>query len=485
MEEEQEGRMELGIHLHHHHYHYQHLPRSIHGCSYSHFNTVVLDNSLLLRRQFPFRDTQFHVKATSTSSSSTSNSSRIRPENRHTNRKPLLDNNHRRPQLSAQEEEGDDEDEEEEEEEEYDFDLAESVAAATRGRRRSSSSLLEEEDEDEASYSGFLSLSEKPDRNMALLDDYEMEELDSLPDPNHRSGYVAVLGKPNVGKSTLSNQMIGQKLSIVTDKPQTTRHRVLGICSGPEYQMILYDTPGVIEKKMHKLDSMMMKNVRRAAINADCIVVVVDACKAPQKIDEILEECVGNLKDKPPTLLVLNKRDLIKPGEIVKKLEWYEKFTDVDEVIPVSAKYGHGVDDVKDWILSKLPVGPAYYPKDIASEHPERFFVSEIVREKIFMQYRDEVPYACQVNVVAYKSRPTAKDFIQVEIVVEKNSQKIILIGKEGKALKLLATAARLDIEDFLQKKVFLEVEVKIKENWRQDEGLLKNYGYGGQIQVL
>ncbi|KAF8405257.1 hypothetical protein HHK36_010158 [Tetracentron sinense] len=331
----------------------------------------------------------------------------------------------------------------------------------------------------------FLSLSEKPDRNMSLLDDYELEELDFDTNPNHRSGYVAVLGKPNVGKSTLSNQMIGQKLSIVTDKPQTTRHRILGICTGPEYQMILYDTPGVIEKKMHKLDSMMMKNVRSAAINADCVLVVVDACKVPQKIDEVLEERVGSLKDKLPTLLVLNKKDLIKPGEIAKRLEWYEKFTDVDEVIPVSAKYGHGVDDVKDWILSKLPVGPAYYPKDIVSEHPERFFVGEIVREKIFMQYRNEVPYACQVNVQSYKTRPTSKDFIQVEIVVEKNSQKVILIGKEGKAIKLLATAARLDIEDFLQKKVFLEVEVRVKENWRQDEGLLKYYGYGGQIQAL
>lgn len=296
---------------------------------------------------------------------------------------------------------------------------------------------------------------------------------------------MAVLGKPNVGKSTLSNQMIGQKLSIVTDKPQTTRHRILGIYSGPEYQMILYDTPGVIERKMHKLDSMMMKNVRSAAINADCVVVVVDASKVPDKIDEVLEEGVGNLKDKLPTLLVLNKKDLIKPGEIAKKLEWYEKFTDVDEVIPVSAKYGHGVDDVKDWILSKLPFGPAYYPKDITSEHPERFFVAEIVREKIFLQYRNEIPYACQVNVVSYKSRPNAKDFIQVEIVVEKNSQKIIVIGKDGKALKVLATAARLDIEDFLQKKVFLEVEVKVKENWRQDEGLLKHYGYGGQIRAL
>ncbi|XP_021908180.1 LOW QUALITY PROTEIN: uncharacterized protein LOC110822383 [Carica papaya] len=356
-------------------------------------------------------------------------------------------------------------------------------------RRQSEHNEYEEEEEEKASTSddesSFLSLSGKPERNMALLDDYEMEELGYDSDPNHRSGFVAVLGKPNVGKSTLANQMIGQKLSIVTDKPQTTRHRILGICSGPDYQMILYDTPGVIEKKMHKLDSMMMKNVRSAAVNADCVIVLVDACKVPEKIDEVLEEGVGNLKDKLPTLLVMNKKDLIKPGEIAKKLEWYEKFTDVDEVIPVSAKYGYGVDDIKDWILSKLPLGPAYYPKDIVSEHPERFFIAEIVREKIFLQYRNEVPYACQVNVVSYKSRPTAKDFIQVEIIVEKNTQKIILIGKEGKALKLLATAARLDVEDFLQKKVYLEIEVKVKENWRQDEGLLKYYGYGGQIRAL
>ncbi|KAJ0985892.1 hypothetical protein J5N97_004248 [Dioscorea zingiberensis] len=338
-----------------------------------------------------------------------------------------------------------------------------------------------DEEEDETP---FLSLSEKPDRSLALLDDYELEELDSV-SPNHKSGYVAVLGKPNVGKSTLSNQMIGQKLSIVTDKPQTTRHRILGICSEAEYQMILYDTPGVIERHMHKLDSMMMRNVRSAGINADCVLVVVDACKMPQKIDEILEEGVGDLKDKLPILLVLNKKDLIKPGEIAKRLEWYEKFTEVDDVIPISAKYGQGVDDVKDWILSKLPLGPAYYPKDIASEHPERFFVAEIIREKIFMQYRKEVPYACQVNVVNFISRPTSKDYISVEIVVEKESQKIILIGKEGKALKLLATAARLDIEDFLQKKVYLEVEVKVKGNWRQDEDLLKHYGYGGQIRVF
>lgn len=415
---------------------------------YSHFDkylTTPFHNKTLFPHSTrnPFRETQFQFQARSNFSRNGNNQSLILSEKEHT-------------QLRIEEHEYDTEEEEAEETTSY-------------------------SDDD----SSFLSLSEKPDRNMVMLDDDEMEEIHSASVANHRSGYVAVLGKPNVGKSTLSNQMVGQKLSIVTDKPQTTRHRILGICSGPEYQMILYDTPGVIEKKMHKLDSMMMNNVRSAAINADCVVVLVDACKMPQKIDEVLEEGLGDLKDKPPTLLVLNKKDLIKPGEIAKKLEWYEKFTDVDEVIPVSAKYGQGVEDIKAWILSKLPVGPSYYPKDIVSEHPERFFVAEIVREKIFIQYHNEVPYACQVNVVSYKTRPAAKDFIQVEILVERNSQKIILIGKEGKALKLLATAARLDIEDFLQKKVYLEVEVKVKENWRQDEGLLKNYGYGGKIRAL
>ncbi|KAL5063758.1 hypothetical protein RYX36_025495 [Vicia faba] len=279
--------------------------------------------------------------------------------------------------------------------------------------------------------------------------------------------------------------MVGQKLSIVTDKPQTTRHRILCICSGSDYQMVLYDTPGVLQEKRHKLDSMMMQNVRSAAVNADCVLFLVDASKVPEKIDEVLEQGIGNPKDKPPTLLIMNKKDLIKPGEVAKKLEWYTKFTDVDEVIPVSSKYGHGVEDVKNWILSKLPNGPAYYPKDIISEHPERFFVAEIIREKIFLQYRNEIPYVCQVNVLSYKTRPKAKDFIQVEILVERNSQKIIVIGKEGKALKLLATAARLDVEDFLQKKVFLEIQVKVKENWRQDEGFLKHSGYGGQIGVV
>lgn len=333
-----------------------------------------------------------------------------------------------------------------------------------------------------------LSLNDKPERMSNVkeedADNAEGSDYGDLSvGPDHRSGYVAVVGKPNVGKSTLLNQMIGQKLSIVTDKPQTTRHRILGLCSAPDYQMVLYDTPGVIQKEMHKLDAMMMKNVHSATGNADCVLIVVDVCKVPEMVNDLFEGDGVELKEKPPMLLVLNKNDLIKPGEIAKRMEWYEEFGGADHILPISAKYGHGVEDLKNWIVSKLPYGPAYYPKDIISEHPERFFVAEIVREKVFMQYRQEIPYACQVNVVSYIARPTSKYFIEIEIVVEKEAQKIILIGKEGKALKLLATAARLDIEDFIQKQVYLEIKVKVKRNWRQDVDLLKRFGYSGAIR--
>ncbi|KAG6550596.1 hypothetical protein Mapa_007849 [Marchantia paleacea] len=301
---------------------------------------------------------------------------------------------------------------------------------------------------------------------------------------NHKSGYVALVGKPNVGKSTLLNQIIGQKLSIVTNKPQTTRHRILGICSSADYQMILYDTPGFIPKTMRRLDEMMMQNVRTATINADCVLVVVDACQVPEKMVSVLEEGVSASTERRPTLLVLNKIDLIKPGEITKKTQWYESFGGMDDVIPVSAKMGRGVDLVKNWLVDRLPIGPAYYPKDIVSEHPERFFVAEIVREKIFLQYRQEIPYVSQVNVLNYtERRSSAKDFIEAEIVVERDSQMAILIGKDGAALKLLATASRIDIQEFVGKEVYLELKVKVRENWREDDELLDYYGYNGKIR--
>lgn len=318
-------------------------------------------------------------------------------------------------------------------------------------------------------------------------DSFEDDEGSSLTtsSPNHRSGYVALIGKPNVGKSTLMNQIIGQKLSIVTNKPQTTRHRILGICSAPDYQMILYDTPGMIVKRMNKLDEMMMQNVRTAALNADCVLVIVDATEAPQKVTDALEEGALKIVQSRPSLLVLNKRDVIKPGEVAKKLQWYQQFGGLNEVLAVSAKFGHGVNDLKEWLVSKLPLGPAYYPKENVSDQPEKFFASEIVREKIFLQYMKEIPYVSQVNIITYVERkPPAKDFIEIEIVVERDSQKAIMIGKEGSALKTLATAARLDIEDFVGREVYLEIKVKVKEDWRANESLLKYYGYSGQLIV-
>lgn len=313
------------------------------------------------------------------------------------------------------------------------------------------------------------------------LENYDFQNL--VVDPNHRSGYVALVGRPNAGKSTLLNQIIGQKLSIVTNKPQTTRHRILGICSGPDFQMVLYDTPGVIPKQVRKLDEMMMRNVRTATLNADCVLIVVDACQQPEEVMSMLVDGQQTLvTDNRPTLLVLNKKDLIKPGEIAKKKEWYEQNGGATEVMAVSAKRGDGVDKVKEWLLGRLPYGPTYYPKDIVSEHPERFFVAEILREKIFIQYRQEIPYVCQVNVTSYMERRVHKDYIQLEIVVEKEGQKAILLGKGGTALKMLATAARLDIEDFVGKEVFLEIKVKVKEDWRENEELLDHYGYSGKM---
>lgn len=343
-------------------------------------------------------------------------------------------------------------------------------------------------------------LNEKPERRLTIekpegrvesrparRHEDAQEGNDSAPltcDPDHRSGYVALVGKPNVGKSTLMNQIIGQKLSIVTSKPQTTRHRILGICSAPNYQMVLYDTPGLMLKRMHKLDEIMMQNVRTAAINADSVLVVVDATDVPREVDDILEGGAKTIVESRPTLLVLNKKDMLKPGEIAKKLEWYQQFGGVSEVIAVSAKFGQGIEDLKSWLVSKLPSGPAYYPKDHVSDLPEKFFAAEIVREKIFLQYLKEIPYVCQVNVINYIERsPPAKDFLEIEIIVERDSQKAIVIGKDGSALKILSTAARLDIEDFVGRQVYIEMKVNVKENWRKNEDLLKYYGYSGQLR--
>lgn len=294
----------------------------------------------------------------------------------------------------------------------------------------------------------------------------------SIP-PDHRSGYVALIGKPNVGKSTLLNALLGRKLSIVTRKPQTTRHRVLGILSDDAYQAILLDTPGII-KPRYKLQEAMMGFVDGAIADADVLVFMADAT-----YDRPDTFSLTHLKDRP-ALLVLNKMDAIPQEQALPLVESYLEAHTFEEVIPISALKGRNLDVLLDAILKRLPLGPPFYPKDMVSEHPERFFIAEIVREKIFEQLRQEVPYSTQVNITAYEERPDEKDLIHADIVVERASQKGIVIGKGGSALKKIGTAARRDIETFIGKGVFLQLHVKVRDDWRNKETFLRSYGYRG-----
>jgi GTP-binding protein Era len=302
----------------------------------------------------------------------------------------------------------------------------------------------------------------------------------------HRSGYVALVGAPNVGKSTLLNRWLGTKLSIVSPRPSTTRNRVLGILSegeGPEegYQLVLLDTPGVVRPK-YRLHQHMMRDVDRSLGDADVTVFLADATEgrlthdARQAADRV-QRATG------PVLLALNKSD--KLGLVDEALPLVELYTEAlgrapEETVPISALTGAGCDALLDAVLARIPPGPPYYPKDQLSEHPERFFVAEIVREAVFHQFRDEVPYATQVVVVTYEERPGGKDFVACDVVVERDSQKAILIGKGGAALKRLGRAARGEIEAFLGRGVYLQLYVKTRADWRDREGHLREYGFGG-----
>jgi len=296
-----------------------------------------------------------------------------------------------------------------------------------------------------------------------------------MPDPNinniHRSGYAALIGKPNVGKSTLINALLGQKISIVTRKPQTTRHRVLGILSEDDYQLILLDTPGIIKPK-YGLQRAMMKSVAGAAQDADVLVFIADATR--DKIDTHTMEILAG----KPTILAVNKLDLVSQDQLLPLVQSYSDEVEFEEVIPISALKGTNLDKLIAEIVNRLPFGPALYPKDVVSEHPERFFVAEIIREKIFQQFRQEIPYSCQVNVVSFEERKQDKTLIHADIVIERESQKGILIGKKGAALKRIGSVARIDIEDFLGEPIFLKLFVKVRSDWRNRDAFLKSYGY-------
>jgi GTP-binding protein Era len=296
-----------------------------------------------------------------------------------------------------------------------------------------------------------------------------------------RAGYVTLIGEPNVGKSTLMNALLQQKISIVTPKPQTTRHRVLGILSSAEFQLIMLDTPGIIAPR-YALHHAMMAAARSALQDADCVLLMIDAANARKGDDGALKESFAMLRDAHrPVLLVVNKIDVAVKSSLPSLVESYTAWFPFKEIHLISALKGDGTAALLQSMRRELPVHPAYYPLDIVSEQNDRFFVSEIVREKIFLRCREEVPYSTAVDIVEFKEREEGKWFISADVYVERDSQKAILIGKKGAMLKEIGQSAREDIERFLDHPVFLELHVKVRQKWRDDEQWLRRLGYSNR----
>ena len=289
---------------------------------------------------------------------------------------------------------------------------------------------------------------------------------------NHKAGFVCIAGKPNVGKSTLMNALTGMKLSIVTPKAQTTRHRIRGIINGEDFQIVFSDTPGIIEPH-YLLHERMMDNVRAAFADADIVLLVTDLTE--DYSNEELTKVFSELKT--PVIVAINKADLSGEDEIKKLVSGWKKKLNPKAVIPISAKENFNIEELKKMLVELMPEAPPFFPKDETTDLPVRFFVAEIIREKIFRNYEQEIPYATEVKVINFKEEE-ALIRISAEIYVERKSQKGIIIGSKGEALKKTGTQARKDIEEFLGKKVFLEMFVRVEEDWRNHEKKLKRFGY-------
>lgn len=288
----------------------------------------------------------------------------------------------------------------------------------------------------------------------------------------HKAGFVNIIGKPNVGKSTLMNVLVGERMSIITSKAQTTRHRIMGILNGDDFQIVYSDTPGIIKPK-YELQQSMMRFVHSSLEDADVILFVTDIY---EQFDE--EDVIQQLDhNEAPVLLLINKIDQASPDEVLLKIDYWRQKMQAKEIIPISALHQKNTDRVFELILQYLPQHPAFYPKDELTDKPERFFAAEMIREKIFKLYSKEVPYSCEVMVEEFKED---ENLIRMHatIIVERRSQKGIIIGHKGEALKKVGTYAREDMETFFQKKVFLELYVRVQENWRSDPKLLNRYGY-------
>ena len=292
----------------------------------------------------------------------------------------------------------------------------------------------------------------------------------------HKAGLVNIIGNPNVGKSTLMNALVGEKLSIITSKAQTTRHRIMGIVNGEDFQIVYSDTPGIL-KPAYKLQESMMNFVHGAVDDADVILYVTDTVEQSDRSENIVERVN---RSGIPAIVVINKIDLTTPEQLeILVDQWQQKMPEA-VIIPVSAKEQVGMKGVLDAILERLPEGEAFYPKDTLTDKTLRFFASEIIREKILLNYDKEIPYCCEIEIDTYKEEPTI-DRISATIYVARQSQKGIVIGHKGERLKKVGQKAREDMERFLGKKVFLQLFVKVQEDWRNSERQLRRFGYDQQ----
>jgi len=293
----------------------------------------------------------------------------------------------------------------------------------------------------------------------------------------HKAGFISIIGKPNVGKSTLMNELVGERLSIITSKAQTTRHRILGMVNGEigdtEFQLVYSDTPGII-KPMYALHEAMMEFVHGSLEDADVILFVTDIF---EKYDE--EDVIQKLKDtETPLLLIINKKDLATEEQIQEKITHWKAVLNPTEIMAISALQGEGLGDLLGKIIDLMPVHPPYFPKDELTDKPERFFAAEIIREKILMNYKKEIPYSCEVAITSFKED---EDIIRVaaEIYVERATQRAILLGHKGERIKKVGTEARLAMETFFAKKIFLEQYIKVEPDWRMKKAKLSRFGYG------
>jgi GTP-binding protein Era len=290
-----------------------------------------------------------------------------------------------------------------------------------------------------------------------------------------KCGYVAILGCPNVGKSTLLNALVGQPLSIVTPKPQATRNRIFGISTTDEVQAIFLDTPGMLNPK-YRLQELMVEQINKAIGDADVLIFMVDSTDFVNSFDQILQSKFTRAWK--PAVLALNKIDQVKEKPVLEAMERLSEFQESAEIIPISALRGDGLDQLRDLIEKLLPEGPFLYPLDVIATQPERFFVAELIREELFNLLRQELPYATAVKVDEFKEKEEGKTYIRAIIFVEKFSQKGIIIGTSGEVLKRIGTVSRQKIELFLGHQVYLDLWVKVRKNWRKKDFDLREFGY-------